>query len=109
MTNPESRFPPHETDEAALEIALGGISFVLTHANTEIYSYRRYPEVNHIYHTYRDEGTDKQMAIFECPDIIEVLRELNFGERITPRPTEWDEKAFIEHQRQKLEKELDEL
>lgn len=109
MTTPESLFPMDETDEVALEIAIGGISFVLTHANTELYTYRKYPEVNHIYHTYRDDGTEKQMAIFDAPDMIDALRELNFGERITPRPTTWDEAAFIEHQRKKLEQELEDL
>ena len=109
MTNPESLFPLDESDSVALEIAIGGISFVLTHANTEIYSYRKHPEVNHIYHTYYDEHTDRQMVIFDCPDMIDSLRELNFGERITPRPTDWDEKAFLEHQRKVLERELEDI
>lgn len=41
--------------------------------------------------------------------LIEQLRELCFGERILPRPTDWDERAFEEYNRRTLEKELEAL
>lgn len=106
---PESLFPRDESDEVALEVALSGVHFTLTHANTEIYTYRRNPEVNHIYHTYREEDTDKQLAVFGVMDLIETLRELNFGERVQSRPTNWDEKAYLTYEQQKLDKELEGL
>lgn len=109
ISSPESLFPRDETDEVALEITLSGLSFTLTHANTEIYTYRRNEEVNHIYHTYRAEDTDKQLAIFGVAELIETLRGLNFGERIQPRPTLWDEQAFMSYQQNKLEAELEDL
>lgn len=107
----ESLFPMDESDEVALEISVKGLFFIFSHANTELYTYRKYPEVNHIYHQYYDkeDGKEKQIAIFEAPDLIEQLRELNFGERILCKPTDWDESAYIQFHNQKLEKELDEL
>lgn len=105
----EALFPRDESDEIALEVAISGVQFTLTHANTEIYTYRRNPEVNHIYHTYREELTDKQLAVFGVAELIETLRELNFGERIQPRPTQWDEQAYLSWQQQRMEAELEGL
>lgn len=107
--SPETLFPFDESDEVALEITLSGIALTLTHANTELYTYRRWPEVNHVYHTYREDDTDKQTAIFNAPDLIDTLRGLNFGERIQPRPTHWDESAYMQWQAQQLEKDLEGL
>lgn len=103
----ETLFPQDQPVE--LEIVIGGMEFVLTHANTEIYTYRRHPEVNHVYHQYFVDHQDKQMAVFDSDDLIEQLRGLNFPERIPSTPTSWDESAFLTHQRIKLERELDEL
>ncbi len=108
MNDFETLFPYEPVDMIALEVEIGGVAFTLTHANTEIYTYRRHPEVNHVYHSYYEER-DKQLAIFDCMPLVEQLRELCFGERIQPRPTEWDEKAYEDYQRKILEKELDEL
>lgn len=104
----ESLFPPDEDDSASLEIKLGETALSLSHCNTVIYSYRRHPEVNHVYHVWFDE-TDQQTAIFSCEALIEILREHNFKEVIESRPTEWDEKAFVEFQRKTLESDLDNL
>ena len=109
MADFETLFPYEPIDMTALEVRIGDVAFTLTHANTEIYTYRRHPEVNHVYHTYFEEHSDKQIAVFDCMGLIEQLRELCFGERIQPRPTEWDEKAFEEYNRRTLEKELEAL
>lgn len=105
----ESLFPMDESDRVELEVAIKGLMFCFTHANTEIYTYRRHPEVNHVYHQYYEDNFDKQIAIFDAPELIEQLRELCFSERILSRPSDWDEKAWIAYHNQKLEQELDEL
>lgn len=105
----ESLFPMDDSDRVELEVAIKGLMFCFTHANTEIYTYRRHPEVNHIYHQYYEDNSDKQIAIFDSEDLIETLRELNFGERILCKPTDWDESAFLQFHKEKLERELDEL
>ena len=105
----ETLFPMDASDEVALEVNVSGEAFTFTHANTTLYTYRRYPEVNHIYHVYSIEGEEKQLAIFGVSEVIETLRGLNSAERITPRPTNWDEQAYMEWQRQQLEAELGEL
>lgn len=109
MSNPESLFPIDEMDTAELTISIKGMMFVMSHANTELYTYRRHPEVNHVYHQYYEDNFDKQIAIFDAPELIEQLRELCFSERILSRPSDWDEKSFLAYQRQKLEQDLDEL
>jgi len=109
MPETEPLFPFEPVDMVELAIEIGGTAFTLTHTNTEIYTYRRHPEVNHVYHSYFEDHQDRQIAVFDCMPLIEQLRELCFGERILPRPTDWDEKAFEEYNRKTLEKELEAL
>lgn len=109
MPELEPLFPYEPVDMVELAVNIGGIAFTLTHANTEIYTYRRHPEVNHVYHTYFEDHSDRHIAVFDCMPLIEQLRELCFGERIQPRPTDWDEQAYCDYQAKLLEKELEAL
>ena len=109
MADFESLFPYEPVDMVELAVEIGGTAFSLTHANTEIYTYRRHPEVNHIYHVYYLDHAEKNLAVFSCMPLIEQLRELCFSERIQSRPTEWDEKAYAEYQANLLDVELRDL
>lgn len=109
---PESLFPYNDADEICLEIAVTGVTMYLNHNNTTIYTYPRFPELDHVYHGYPDPSNireRKYTAIFNSNGLIMMLRKMYFPEDVRPRPTPWDESAFMEFQRQTLESELNDL
>ena len=108
MIEHEALFPPEPPTE--LNVCVGGVERALHDTDTTVYRWVRHPELDHAYHTYRDdEGSERQIAMFGHTALLDLLEGLGFHTVKNGKITDWDVQAYLEWQRQVLESELDEL
>lgn len=104
----ERLYPPDPPMEVT--ICLQGVERILHGTDTTVYRWALHPELDHVYHVYRDEeGDERQLALFGADHLMTHLEAQGFYSVVNGAISDWDVKAFLAWQSQVLEQELDEL